>query len=66
MHRAERLSGRRTTIAPFRQEKSWLGGSGVGDRLTEFAMFGLRTFDPVTIVVMGFGIVIIAALTLVF
>jgi len=42
------------------------GGSGVGDRLTEFAMFGLRTFDPVTIVVMGFGIVIIAALTLVF
>ena len=29
-------------------------------------MLGLRTLDPVTIVVMGFGIVIIAALTLVF
>ena len=29
-------------------------------------MFGLRTFDPVTIVVMAFGIVIIAALTLIF
>ena len=29
-------------------------------------MFGLRTIDPVTIVVMGFGIVIVAALTLVF
>jgi len=43
-----------------------LAGRGVGDRLTEFAMFGLRTFDPVTIAVMGFGIVIVAALTLVF
>jgi hypothetical protein len=29
-------------------------------------MFGQRTFDPVTIAVMGFGIVIVAALTLVF
>jgi hypothetical protein len=29
-------------------------------------MFGLRTFDPVTLVVMGFGIVIVAALMLVF
>ena len=29
-------------------------------------MFGLRTFDPLTIVVMGFGIVIVAALTLAF
>ena len=50
----------------FGHEKSFLGGSGVGDRLTEFAMFGLRTFDPVIIAVMGFGIVIVAALTLVF
>ena len=29
-------------------------------------MFGLRTFDPVTIAVMGFGIVIVAVLTMAF
>ena len=29
-------------------------------------MFGLHKFDPVTIMVMGFGILIVAALTLVF
>lgn len=54
-----------TLTEPLRRENISAAGQGVG-RYPEFAMFGLRTFDPVTIAVMGFGIVIVAVLTMAF
>ena len=63
--RRQSIGTPQTLTEPLRRENISAAGQGVG-RYPEFAMFGLRTFDPVTIAVMGFGIVIVAVLTMAF
>ena len=63
--RRQSIGTPQTLTEPLRRENISAAGQGVG-RYPEFAMFGLRAFDPVTIAVMGFGIVIVAVLTMAF